>query len=326
MHFCQQLIQHARRCPCTVVLPEALDVRVLTAAARASTDGIAECILLGNSEAIRTVAAEANITLPTTLTIVQPQIEDYLEPLIALRAKKGKTLNAANARTMLANPATVAALFVADGSAQAMVAGAITASAEVLRPALQIIGLRNNSPLASSAFLMCFDAGMKVFADCALNINPNGEQLAAIAEQSAATASAFGLTPTIALLSYSSGDSGSGEAVEKVHAATELLKAQLPHLQVTGPIQYDAAVSPEIARVKLPNDPAAGNANVLIFPDLQAGNIAYKAVQQAAGIVSIGPLMQGLAATVNDLSRGASADDIYYTIAASVVQAAAMQD
>ena len=321
MSFRDKLVTLARRHPCTLVLPEALDARVLAAAARASHNNVADCLLLGDKTEIAAVAAANNITLPPPIKIMQPAIEDYVPALQRRRLARGKVMDEAQARTVLANPVAMAAMLVAENHASAMVAGAITASADVLRPVLQILGLRADASLASSAFLMCFDDGMKVFADCALNIAPDAQQLAAIAVQSAATASAFGLSPVIAMLSYVSGGGGN-EAVARVAAASRMVKQQLPDIAVAGPIQYDAAISPAVASIKLPDTPAAGNANVLIFPDIQAGNITYKAVQQSANIVSIGPLIQGLAAPANDLSRGATADDIYYTIAATVVQAA----
>lgn len=328
MDFCQTLIERARRhavhAPRTIALPESWDARILQAAARAEADGIARCLLLGEPAAIRQAADAAGVTLPPSLRTIAPAPAQYLQPLIALREKQGKAMDAATAAAMLANPAALAAMLVHSGEADALVAGAATASADVLRPLLQIIGLAPGVPLASAVFLMCFNddmGGMKVFADCAMNIAPDSAQLAAIAEQSAATARRFGLQPAIALLSFNSGGSDD-ERVRRVADAAAMLRQRLPDTPITGPIQYDAAVSPAIAAHKLPDDPVAGRANTLIFPDLQAGNITYKAVQQAAGIVSIGPLLQGLAAPANDLSRGASAEDIYYTIAATAVQAA----
>lgn len=321
MDFAADLVARARQRPCTVALPEATEARVLRAAARAQQDGIAECLLLGEAAQIHAAARAAALTLPDGIRIMQPDSRAYVETLIQLRAQRGKPLDGQGAAAMLDSPVALAAMLVQDGTAAAMVAGAVTTSAAVLRPALQIVGLQPGAALASAAFLMCFADGMRVFADCALNIAPDAEQLATIAAQSAETARAFGLAPVVAMLSYSSGGSGNGEEVARVGRAADLLRQRLPDAPIAGPIQYDAAVSPTVAKIKLPDSPAAGRANVLVFPDLNAGNIAYKAVQQTGALVCIGPLMQGLAAPVNDLSRGASADDIYYTIAATAVQA-----
>lgn len=320
--FRTTLVERARSRPCTVALPEAHDARVLQAAVRAETEGVARCLLLGEPAAVHRAATTAHLSLPSTLRIVQPAAAEYVPALVARREQQGKALDPAAATAMFANPAALAAMLVHNKEADALVAGAAMTSADVLRPVLQIIGLQPDAALASSAFLMCFADGMKVFADCALNIAPDAAQLAAIAEQSAATARAFGLQPVVAMLSFFSGAGGSHAYVQRVAEATALLRQRCPTLPVSGPLQYDAATSAAVAAHKCPDDPAAGRANVLIFPDLQAGNIAYKAVQHAAALTSIGPLLQGLAAPANDLSRGASAEDIFYTIAASVVQAA----
>ena len=320
--FRSTLTARARARPCTVALPEPHDTRVLQAAVRAQEDGIANCMLLGEAAEVQRAAAAANISLPESLRIVQVDVADYAPALVTLREKQGKAMDLAAAQAMLGNPAAQTAMLVSSGEADAMVAGAAMASADVLRPVLQIIGLRPGETLASSAFLMCFPDGMKVFADCALNIAPEPPQLAAIAEQSAATARVFGLQPVVAMLSFASGGGNNHALVAKVEEAAALLRQKCPDLPVTAPVQYDAAISPEVAAHKCPQDPAAGRANVLIFPDLQTGNITYKAVQHAGKLTSIGPLLQGLAAPANDLSRGATAEDIYYTIAATAAQAA----
>lgn len=324
--FLTRLTEQARRQPCRLVLPEAGDARVLAAAARAGLSGIADCLLLGEADAVHGAAAAAGLTLPAEVRILSPRSADYIQPLRQLRQARGKPVSEDQAQAMLANPVAVAAMLIHSGQADALLAGAVTASADVLRPALQLLGLQAGMTLASSAFLMCFADGVKVFADCALNIAPDAAQLADIAIQSADTARAFGLSPVVAMLSYVSHEADADSPAARVAAATEMVRQRLPAGMVTGPIQYDAAVNPEVARIKRPNDEAAGRANVLIFPDIHAGNIAYKAVQHAGGMVSIGPLMQGLAAVANDLSRGATADDIYYTIAATAIQAAQRQD
>ena len=326
MQFHDRLIERAQQKRVSILLPEATDSRILIAAARANSAGIADCQLCGDADTIAAAARAAGVSLPDSLTITPAKASaDDVRQLMKIRQQRGKPISEKTACQLLDNPITAAALHIKTDRADAMIAGAITASADVLRPALQIIGLQQGTTLASSAFLMCFPDGMRVFADCALNISPTADQLATIAVQSAATARAFGVSPVIAMLSYASGASGSGQQVEQVAAAAAQFRQQLPDTPITGPVQYDAAVSPAAAQIKLPDDAAAGKATVLIFPDLQAGNITYKAVQQTGDIVSIGPLLQGLAAPVNDLSRGATADDIYYTIAATAVQAQEMQ-
>ena len=236
-----------------------------------------------------------------------------------MQTRAARGMNSRDARAALQSEVIAAAMMVKTGDADGMVAGAITASADVLRPALRIIGADSGN-FVSSMFFMCFADGAKVFADCALNIAPNARQLAAIAGQSAQTARKFGITPIVAMLSYATGDSaGDTEDSRKIKQAMQLIAPEIP---AAGPIQYDAAINPAVGKRKAPGNKAAGRANVLIFPDLASGNIAYKAVQQSAGIIAIGPLLQGLAAPVNDLSRGASTEDIYYTIAATAIQAA----
>lgn len=320
MNFTDTLIARARARPAKIILPESQDPRILTAATQAHQDGIAHCILQGDPAAITRAARAAGIRLPSDLPLLPETPDQQIDAYIAHRTARGKPTDATAAKQALANPAAQAAMRVADGTANGMVAGAATASADILRPALQIIGVHKNATIASSAFLMCFPDGMKVFADCALNIAPTAEQTAAIATQSAATARAFGLAPTVAFLSYSSAASGSGTQVEQTHTATDLFRTHHPTYPTTGPIQYDAAINPTIAKIKLPHDQAAGVANVLIFPDLQSGNITYKAVQQASNIIVIGPIMQGMSSPINDLSRGATVRDIYHTLAATTIQ------
>lgn len=290
--FCGQLVARARKNKARIVLPEMADERVAQAAKRAAADGIADCITPPPDAASR-----------------------YLPAFMKTKAARG--MDEQTARAALGGDITAAAMMVQSGDADGMVAGAITSSADVLRPALRIIGADSGN-FVSSMFFMCFDDGAKVFADCALNIAPSPQQLAAIASQSANTAERFGIPPVVAMLSFLTGE-GEGEHAEKIKEAMRHLP---PAIVAAGPIQYDAAINPEVARLKAPGDKAAGRANVLIFPDLPSGNIAYKAVQQSAGIVAIGPLLQGLAKPINDLSRGATADDIYYTIAATTIQSA----
>ena len=295
--FCAQLVGLARKGKTRIVLPEMNDARVAEAAARANTDGIAECFAPPEDGA-----------------------QKYLPVFMLSRAAKGMNENEARA-TLSSSPVVAAAAMVKAGDAEGMVAGAATASADVLRPALRIIGAGEGN-FVSSLFFMCFDDGVKIFADCAMNINPTPEQLAAIAEQSAKTARRFNIEPRVAVLSYATGDSaGDTEETRKACEAVSMIKQAAPSLPLIGPIQYDAAVNKDIGKRKAPNNPTAGNATILIFPNLSAGNITYKAVQQSAGIIAIGPILQGMSSPVNDLSRGASVDDIYYTIAATAAQA-----
>ena len=244
-----------------------------------------------------------------------------MAPILAkLRAHKG--LDEAQATMLLREDVVaVAAMLVHEKKADGMVAGAAHASAAVLRPVLQIIGKAADAPLASSFFLMDMPERPLLFADCALNMRPSAEELAAIAQQSAVSARQFGITPIVAMLSYATDNSAAGEDAERVREATIIARRQMSDIPILGPIQYDAALSSKVAAVKVPQWESAGHANTLIFPDLSSGNIAYKAVQQAASVAAIGPLMQGLSAPANDLSRGATADDIYHTIAATAAQA-----
>jgi phosphate acetyltransferase len=202
-----------------------------------------------------------------------------------------------------------------------MVSGAIHTTAQTVRPAFQIIKTQPNTSIISSLFFMCLDTKVLVYADCAINQSPNSEELAQIAISSAKSASSFGIDPKIAMLSYSSGDSGSGEEVEEVREATQIIKQREPSLEVEGPIQYDAAIDEGVAKTKLPDSLVAGNATVLIFPDLNTGNNTYKAVQRSSGAVAIGPILQGLNKPVNDLSRGAKVADIINTILITAIQA-----
>ncbi|MDM5147170.1 phosphate acyltransferase [Candidatus Persebacteraceae bacterium Df01] len=318
-NFADFLIAAAKQKRRRIVLPESGDSRVLAAAAKAQLTGIADCILLGETATVCRHADEAGIDLPTSVAVETPNI-DQLAPLLAKwRAHKGLTEEAA--RVWLQTDATAAAAaMVRAQEADGMVAGAATTSAAVLRPVLQIIGPAKDADLVSSCFLMCLPQGIKIFADCALNVRPTAAQLSSIAVQSAQTAVHFGVSPVVALLSYATGDSATSDEVARVSEATTLTQALLPDIPVAGPIQYDAAVSPIIASQKAPQWKAAGKATVLVFPDVASGNITYKAVQQTAKIVAIGPLMQGLAAPANDLSRGATVNDICYTIAATAAQ------
>jgi phosphate acetyltransferase len=212
-------------------------------------------------------------------------------------------------------------MMVQSGDADGMVSGAIHTTQDTIRPALQIIKTTPDISLVSSLFFMCLDARVLVYADCAVNLNPSAAELAEIAIASAKSASMFGIEPRIAMLSYSTGNSGHGDDVEKVRQATQIVKQRRPDLMIEGPIQYDAAIDPDVARIKLPDSPVAGKATVFIFPDLNTGNNTYKAVQRSAGAIAIGPVLQGLNKPVNDLSRGCEIPDIVNTVLITAIQA-----
>lgn len=238
-----------------------------------------------------------------------------------MNLRKHKGLSESMARDALKNPIVVATVMLYLGEVDGLVSGAEHTTADVLRPALQLIKTKPNSSLVSSVFFMCMPDQVIVFGDCAVNQDPSAEQLVDIAIQSAESAKKFGIEPRVAMISYSTGTSGSGVQVEKVRTATELLKQKAPELLVDGPLQYDAAMIESVAKSKAPDSPVAGRATVLIFPDLNTGNTVYKAVQRSANVLSIGPVLQGINKPVNDLSRGATVDDITYTIAITAIQA-----
>jgi len=221
----------------------------------------------------------------------------------------------------LSDPIMIGTMMMALGEAHGLVSGAVHTTAHTIRPALQIIKTAPGCDLVSSVFFMCLPEQVLVFGDCAVNPNPTAEQLADIAIQSAESALAFGIPPRVAMLSYSTGTSGAGEDVEKVKKATEIAQGLRPDLPIDGPLQYDAAVMPDVARQKAPRSKVAGQATVFIFPDLNTGNVTYKAVQRSAGVVSMGPMLQGLARPVNDLSRGCLVEDIVFTIILTAIQA-----
>jgi phosphate acetyltransferase len=225
------------------------------------------------------------------------------------------------AKDLMTDGAYFGTMMVHKGHADGMVSGAIHTTAHTIRPALQFIKTKPGISLVSSVFFMCLPDRVTVFGDCAININPTSEELAEIAISSADTSKRFGIEPRVAMLSYSSGASGSGEDVEKVRKATEIVKSKRPDIKVEGPIQYDAAVDPVTGRQKMPNSEVAGNASVLIFPDLNTGNNTYKAVQRETGAMAIGPMLQGLNKPVNDLSRGCTVDDVFNTVVITAIQA-----
>ncbi|MCD0177533.1 phosphate acetyltransferase, partial [Deinococcus sp. 14RED07] len=304
-----------------IVLPEGDEPRTVKAAIRCTEKGIARCVLLADPERVRQVAEGQGLTLPDGLEILHPDSirARYVEPMVELRRSKG--LTAPQAEAQLEDTVVLGTMMLALGEVDGLVSGAIHTTANTVRPALQLIKTAPGSRLVSSVFFMLMPEQVLVYGDAAINPNPNAEELADIAIQSADSAQAFGITPRVAMLSYSTGESGSGEDVEKVKAATALVRERRPDLLVDGPMQYDAASVLSVGQAKAPGSPVAGRATVFIFPDLNTGNTTYKAVQRAAGVIAVGPMLQGLRKPVNDLSRGALVDDIVYTIALTAIQA-----
>ena len=323
--FRRRLTLQARAAGKRIVLPEGLEPRTMQAAAACVRAGIAQCVLLADPAQAAVRAEGLGITLPEGLEIRDPARVDerYVDALVAARRHKGVTADAA--RDLLADPITFATMMLRLDEVDGMVAGAGHTTAAVLRPALQLLGTAPGAALVSSVFFMCLPEEVVIYGDCAVNPNPDSEQLADIALQSAATARAFGIPPRVAMISFSTGTSGSGADVGKVAEATRLAQEREPTLLIDGPLQYDAAAVASVARSKAPDSPVAGRATVFVFPDLNTGNTTYKAVQRSAEVVSIGPMLQGLAKPVNDLSRGALVEDIVYTIALTAIQAAARE-
>ncbi|MBK2257046.1 phosphate acetyltransferase [Francisella philomiragia] len=320
--FRYHLLKMARKAKKRIILPESYEPRTLQAAKNCHEQGLAECVLIGDREKIFKVAEMNGFSLPESIevvTVVDEAEAKYLKTLMELRKHKG--LSESMARDALKDPIVVATLMLYLGEVDGLVSGAEHTTADVLRPALQLVKTKPNSSLVSSVFFMCMPDEVIVFGDCAVNQDPTAEQLVDIAIQSAESAKKFGIEPRVAMISYSTGSSGSGVQVEKVRKATELLKQSAPDLLVDGPLQYDAAMIESVAKKKAPNSPVAGKATVLIFPDLNTGNTVYKAVQRSANVLSIGPVLQGINKPVNDLSRGATVDDITYTIAITAIQA-----
>lgn len=324
--FRHRLIEDARAANMRIVLPEGEEPRTVSAAAIAAERGIARPVLLGNPGRILETAKKQGVILPPTIEIIDSArvMENYVSPLVERRKAKG--MNEAMARNELGDSIMVGTMMMAQGEVDGLVSGAIHTTAHTIRPALQIIKTAPGCNLVSSIFFMCLPDQVLVFGDCAVNPNPNAEQLADIAIQSADSAKAFGIPPRVAMLSYSTGASGAGADVEKVVQATALAQKMRPDLLIDGPLQYDAAIMPDVAKQKAPNSPVAGRATVFIFPDLNTGNVTYKAVQRAANVVSMGPMLQGMAKPVNDLSRGCLVEDIVFTIALTAIQAKQVRD
>ncbi|AKK11916.1 phosphate acetyltransferase [Corynebacterium uterequi] len=316
------LASKAREAKSHIVLPEGSDDRILQAADQILRRGIAELTILGDERDITLRAAAQHLDLSKAHIIdhlASPLAEEFARDFAELRKAKGVTLE--QARETMKDLSYFATMMVHKGLADGMVSGAVNTTAHTIRPAFQIIKTRPGISVVSSVFLMVMRKRLWAFGDCAVNPNPTADQLGEIAVASADTAAAFGIDPRVAMLSYSTGTSGSGPDVDRVVAAVEKARSINPGLKLEGPIQFDAAIDPVVAAQKLPNSEVAGQANVYIFPDLEAGNIAYKAVQRTAGALAVGPILQGLNKPVNDLSRGATVPDIVNTVAVTAIQA-----
>lgn len=324
--FRGNLIKLAKKASKRIILPEGEEERTIKAAIVCASRGIASPILVGNKEKIIANAQTQGFTLPASIEIIEPGNPDqkYIDKMVELRAHKGMT--AEKASEELKDPITLSTMMLKMDEVDGLVAGAINTSAAVVRPAMQLIKTAPGSNLVSSIFFMGMPNQMLVFGDCAVNQDPNAEQLAQIAIQSADTATTFNIPARVAMISYSTGKSGSGADVDKVREAVRIVKETRPDILVDGPLQYDAAMIKSVAASKAPESPVAGRATVLIFPDLNTGNTTYKAVQRSANVVSIGPMLQGLAKPINDLSRGALVEDILYTIALTAIQASQLAE
>ena len=319
--FRYQLTEFARRANKRIVLPEGDEPRTVKAAAICAERGIARCVLLGNPDEIKRVAALQGVELGAGVEIIDADAvrENYVARLVELRGAKGMT--EVVAREKLEDSVFLGTMMLEADEVDGLVSGAVHTTANTIVPPFQIIKTAPNASIVSSVFFMLLPDQVLVYGDCAINPDPTAEQLAEIAIQSADSAAAFGIEPRVAMISYSTGTSGKGADVDKVREATRIAQEKRPDLIIDGPLQYDAAIMENVAASKAPNSPVAGKATVFVFPDLNTGNTTYKAVQRSADLVSIGPMLQGMRKPVNDLSRGALVDDIVYTIALTAIQA-----
>ena len=320
--FIHKLMDLARSNPQTIVLPEGKEERIIKAAGVLLERDVCKLVLLGEVDKIRRAAAQLGVNLEKA-QLIDPDTSELREPFAKryqeLRAKKNPTYELAY--DLMHDVNYFGTMMVQEGHAQGMVSGSIHTTAHTLRPALEFVKTKEGCSIASSVFFMCLPNQVLVYGDCAVNPNPSATQLADIAIASAETASAFEVEPYVAMISYSTGESGTGTDVEKVREATRLVRERRPDLKIEGPIQYDAAIDKSVARTKLPQSQVAGAATVFIFPDLNTGNTTYKAVQRSANAIAIGPVMQGLRKPVNDLSRGCLVADIINTVAITAIQA-----
>jgi phosphate acetyltransferase len=318
--FRYKLADLARAANARLVLPEGTEPRTVRAAVACAERGIARSVLLGVPAEVSGVASSLGLRLPDGVSVLDPRdvAEGYVAALAKIRAHRGWTEEMA--REHLADPITVGTMMLHQGEVDGLVSGAAHTTAATVRPALQIIGTKPGSRLVSSIFFMCLPDEVVIYGDCAINPQPDAAELADIAIQSAASARSFGIEPRVAMISFSTGDSAAGSDVDKVTHATRIAHELDPGLAIDGPLQYDAAAIASVGLAKRPGSPVAGKANVFIFPDLDTGNTTYKAVQRSANVISIGPMLQGLAKPVNDLSRGALVEDIVYTMALTAIQ------
>ena len=317
-----ELFERARGVRKRIVLPESMDERILRAAEILARRDVVDVILLGEPEKVLHKSAMLGLNLEGVEIFCPcdtPMMEEFVAKFYELRKAKG--LLEEGARDAMSHSTYFATMMVYMGHADGMVSGAVHTTGDTIRPALQIIKTKPGISTVSSVFFMCLDTRVLVYGDCAVNQDPDAQQLAEIAISSADTAKNFGIEPKVAMLSYSTGSSGSGADVEKVREATRIAREKRPDLLIEGPIQYDAAIDPEVAMQKLPQSEVAGQATIFIFPDLNTGNNTYKAVQRSSGAVAIGPVLQGLNKPVNDLSRGCSVADIVNTVAITAIQA-----
>ncbi|MCV6607794.1 MAG: phosphate acetyltransferase [Campylobacterales bacterium] len=320
--FEYSLFEKARKAKKKIVLPESLDHRILKAADVLLRRKVVDIVLLGDEEKIRQKMAMEGLKLEG-VEIIDPATSDLTEAFVGefMELRKAKGVTKEQAKDVMANVSYFATMMVHKNIADGMVSGAIHTTADTIRPALQILKTKPETPIVSSLFFMCLETEVLVYGDCAVNQDPTAEELATIAISSSDTASSFGIQPKIAMLSYSTGSSGKGADVEKVIEATKIAKEKRPDLLIEGPIQYDAAIDKDVAKTKLPDSNVAGQATIFVFPDLNTGNNTYKAVQRSSGAVAIGPVLQGLKKPVNDLSRGCLVEDIVNTVAITAIQA-----
>ncbi|PQB06349.1 phosphate acetyltransferase [Polaribacter filamentus] len=322
--FQYNLLQRAKSCRKHIVLPEGNDERIMEAAARLQLLNIVDLTLLGDRREIQQKADQLGLQIDLDkINILNPEnsIHNAYFAKTLYEARKHKGLTETTAIDLTRDVSYYGTLMILNGLADGMVSGAVHTTMHTIKPALQIIKTKPGVKVVSSVFFMCLSDRVSVMGDCAVNPNPNAEELAEIAISSAKSAEAFGIKARVAMLSYSSGSSGKGEEVEKVRKATEIAKKLNPDLLIEGPIQYDAAVDMSVAKTKMPNSKVAGQASVLIFPDLNTGNNTYKAIQRETGALAIGPMLQGLNKPVNDLSRGCTVEDIFNTVLLTAIQA-----